>query len=58
MDLYDRAHLRFYFRHCSSNEAKDKHSIFAFAFVPLMETDGDAGVTIKVCIFSMELFPH
>ena len=50
IESFERAHLRFYFRHCSSHEPRDRHAIFGFSFLPLMLADAqNVGVTIKVC---------
>jgi hypothetical protein len=57
IDAFDKAHLRFYFRHCPSQEPRDRQEIFGFAFLPLMSTDArdtEPGVAIKVC---PSLFP-
>ena len=48
IEEFERAHLRFYFRHCSSQETRDKHAIFAFAFLPLMSDAAKDGITVKV----------
>jgi dedicator of cytokinesis protein 3 len=50
-DLYDKAHLRFYFRHCSSKDVREKHAIFAFTFLPLQQFEAGVrtDVTVKVC---------
>ncbi len=50
IELFERAHLRFYFRHCSSHEARDKNAIFGFTFLPLMQRDASnsLGTTIEV----------
>ncbi len=52
-EKFQHAHLRFYFRHCSSHEMRDKHQIFGFAYLPLMPKDlKEVGVTVKVCPFT------
>ena len=50
IEIFDRAHLRFYFRHCSSHETKDKNAIFGFSFLTLMKGDSNniLGTTIEV----------
>lgn len=41
IDKYGKSHLFFSFRHCSSNDSKDKlDKNFAFGFVNLVEADG------------------
>ena len=49
IELFERAHVRFQFKHCSSGEAKDKNQVFCFAYLPL-KTSEETTVAVSACL--------